>query len=223
MNHRIWNLENIKSGVELFISSHERMPTARDFDLCSYLPSARQVQRGFGGLSMLRESLGYGRLDFTKGNLRTTISTKASMDGITAEENYEKILVSHFGEAFVHTQKRYGVGSKNRYDFFVYAEDKCFGIDVFTTGRAEYISTNIRHKIKKYQSADSVDVVFLVSGESFRNQDIQTAIRSLPELRKSVHMHVMGHLEFVRYIESFRALVTPKNFRGVALIEQEQK
>jgi hypothetical protein len=48
-----WNNENIKAGFDRFITENGRLPTAYEIDDCSYLPSARQIQRRFGGLSNL--------------------------------------------------------------------------------------------------------------------------------------------------------------------------
>lgn len=216
MSNQKWSLELIKSGVELFVATHSRMPTARDFDHEDYLPSARQIQRNFGGLPTLREQLGYGKIDFTKGELRTKISRQASIDGINAEEYLEPLLVAKFGEPYVHTQKRYASGTKSRYDFFVYAKDLCFGVDVFTTSRSEYISTNVRHKIQKYKLAPNVQTLFVTIGTNFSEDEINRAEESLPELATLPHLKLMNEEQFLSYIEDLRPLPMPHDFVGIS-------
>jgi hypothetical protein len=211
---QLWTNENIKTGIELFVATHSRMPTARDFDRTDYLPSARQIQRNFGGIPTLRQTLGYGKLDFTKGDLRKIISTKASSDGILAEEYLEPLLIAKFGEPYVHTQKRYNKGTKNRYDFFIYAKSFCFGIDVFSTGRAEYISTNVRHKIQKYK-LNNIPVIFVALGTNYSNDDIARAEKSLPELINHPTMKIMNEQQLLTYVESLDSLRTPEYFVGI--------
>ena len=150
---RTWDPVKIKSGIDEFIAKHGVMPTSSDFINSNHLPSARQIQRTYGGLSNLRKQLGYKEHDFTKGKLRKEIAREGNMRGLTAEDAFEPILISKFGEPFVHVQKRYYKGSKNRYDFFVYAKNHTFGVDVFTTKRLEYVTNNVRHKISRYKHA----------------------------------------------------------------------
>jgi hypothetical protein len=216
MTNQKWTLETIRNGVERFINESQRMPTATDFDHTEYLPTSRQIQRIYGGMSTLRETLGYGKLDFTKGKERTAISTKASLDGIAAEEYLEAILIKQFGESFVHTQKRYSFGTKNRFDFFIYAQNVCFGVDVFTTGRQEYISTNVRHKIKKYKDFNvSVPIFFVVLGGNYSIQDITHASDSVKELRSHKNIQLVNESQFLSYTGNQHALNTPEAFIGI--------
>jgi hypothetical protein len=212
MTNQRWTIELIRSGIELFISTHSRMPTARDFDAVDYLPTARQIQRNFGGLPGLREELGYGKLDFTKGELRKKISRQVSSDGILAEEYLEPLLITKFGEPFVHTQKRYAKGSKHRYDFFIYARQYSFGVDVFHTGRPDYIGNNVRHKIEKYRQALEVPTIFVVIGNELDEEIIQNATRSVPALQQLPHIRLMNEAQFLGYIETLSALELPLNF-----------
>ena len=66
-NHR-WDLDKVKIGLDKFYREFGRYPTATEFENYPHLPSARQMQRRFGGIVQLRETLGLeGPFDLTKG------------------------------------------------------------------------------------------------------------------------------------------------------------
>ncbi|MEO5499019.1 MAG: hypothetical protein ABIR46_00800, partial [Candidatus Saccharimonadales bacterium] len=169
-----WNLEVIKQGIDAYREEFGYFPTAFDFDKCSYLPSARQVQRSFGGLESLRTQLGYKELNYTKGALRRSRSIAGFTNGTLAEDELEKLLIEFFGEPYVHTQKRYYKDHKNRYDFFIYYQEGYLGVDIFTTSRIEYIGPNLRHKITKYRNVpQSTPIIFVVASENLSSKDIR--------------------------------------------------
>jgi hypothetical protein len=208
-----WSVENIRLGIDRFLMEEGRAPTAHDFDETIYLPSARQIQRVYGGLVKLREALGYTDLDFTKGSLRQVIAASGNKLGITAENYLETILIDKFGETYVHTQKRYYKGSKNRYDFLVYARNATFGIDVFTTSRASYINKNIRHKILRYKHVpQSINVYFVLIGESYTGLDVARARESVRELAQYPNLLPLCEIEFLALLNSFEPLSAPEHF-----------
>lgn len=210
-----WNDTLIKTGIDKFIIENSRPPTAVDFDETSYLPSARQVQRRYGGLSKLREKFGYEKLDFTKGLLRSEISIAGNKVGIEAEDYFEPILVKKFGEPFVHVQKRYLLGKKNKYDFVVYAKNKVFGVDIFTTQSPKYISSNVRHKIIRYKNAPSnMEIIFVVHG-NYDDQQIEGARSSISELKKYTNMLLYNESQFIDYINKVEELKIPNHFKGI--------
>lgn len=210
-----WTLEVIREGVERFVHENNRPPTARDFDLTSYLPTSRQVQRAYGGMSKLRASLGYNELDYTKGPARSAIATQAGIRGVEAEEALEVILIEHFGEPFVHSQKRYIRGGKSRYDFYVYAYQYSFGIDVFTTDRQQYIDTNIRHKIKKYaETSLRIPIYFVLAGASFVDDDLMQAREVLLE-GKFPNIHLITLTDFIAYIQTLQPLSPPIGIKHI--------
>lgn len=208
-----WNIDNIREGIERFISENGSMPSAQDFDVTSYLPSARQIQRAYGGIVTLRKTLGYGDADYTKGELRKAIAIRSNARGATAEDYIEPLLIEKFGETYVHTQKRYYKGSKNRYDFLVYAKDLTIGIDIFTTDRANYIGKNIRHKINRYKNAPKMlKIYFVLVGEGFTGEDVRKARESINELSKYPNMIALHETEFLQLILNYEPLGLPDSF-----------
>lgn len=91
MSHkRTWTLSKVRSGVNTFYNKHNRYPVSRDFDLDPNLPSARHVQRIFGGLVALRKKLKIvSEKDFSKG---THSSLRAQTIKKTASTNQSKVL-----------------------------------------------------------------------------------------------------------------------------------
>lgn len=216
----IWNKENIKEGIDRYFTDNGRMPTARDFDETVYLPSARQIQRAYGGLVALRTSLGYAETDFTKGDLRAAIAVSANKRGLSAEDYFEPLLVEKFGEPFVHVQKRYYKGSKCRYDFLIYAKDIVFGIDIFTTDRVNYIEKNIRHKISRYKNAPKDLVIyFVLVGKDFTPEHVNVSASSISELKNHSNMIPMYELDFIELISKYSPLTTPNDFVGLEELE----
>jgi hypothetical protein len=210
-----WTLEKIKEGVDRYLLENDRLPTAWDYDKCPYLPSARQVQRAFGGLEALRGKLGYKELNYTKGTLRKVISKEGSVRGLEAEDYLEPILIKHFGEPYVHTQKRYYKKLKNRYDFFVYHLDGRFGIDVFTTQRHEYIGPNIRHKLKKYKEVpNDIPLYFVVVSDALTVGQIEKGTATARELSLYDNIKVVHLTSFLEQLPTFKALDLPRGFKS---------
>ncbi len=56
-NQEPWKLEELKAGLENFNTKHGHYPTAPEIDSDPYLPSARTIERKFGGIIGLRKAL----------------------------------------------------------------------------------------------------------------------------------------------------------------------
>ncbi|MBH1980849.1 hypothetical protein I8H89_05015 [Candidatus Saccharibacteria bacterium] len=217
---RTWDLAKIKSGIDEFVAIHGVMPTSADFTNANKLPSARNVQRMFGGLEQLRKQLGYKEQNFTKGGLRQVIAHESNLRGLGAEDAFEPLLIEKFGEPYVHVQKRYYKGSKNRYDFFVYAKNRVFGIDIFTTSRLEYISNNVRHKVLRYKNAPAeLSIFFVLIGEEYKSEDLRKITATIKELGEYPNMSVFTEIDFLTLIESFESLRLPEYMIGLDTIE----
>ena len=210
----IWTVERITEGINRFINEERREPTARDFDLSPYLPSARQIQRAYGGVPAFRKLINLENTDYTRGALRKSIATKGYSDGLAAEEALEVLLTRRYGEPYVHTQKRYGEHKKNRYDFFIYHKDGYFAVDIFTTNRPAYIATNVRHKIAKYKELPSSLTVYFVVNGNYTDDDIALAARALPTLKLYPNMHILTVQGLLEAIDHLEPLAIPPGFRS---------
>lgn len=128
---KYWSLERIKAGFEEFYRVEGRYPTALEIDAFDKLPSSRQLQRSYGGLVKVRQLIGLSDTNLSVGKNRERIATKINRRAGYLERDMEKALVGHFGEPFVHVEKRFGKTGKQRLDFFVYHKGGTFGVDVF--------------------------------------------------------------------------------------------
>jgi len=178
-----WTPERIKEGFEQFRIEHGRLPTAPEIDELSYLPSSRLIQLKFGGLEKLRTLLGYEHSHFGKGDFRSIIANRVGKRGRKVELALQSILVDRFGEVFVHTEKIFDP-SKNRVDFYVYAPEGNFGIDVFYPSTFRSMQVNIVIKAPKYQHFRE-PLYFVVAnknlGQSELNAYAKSKIRPLAE------------------------------------------
>lgn len=184
MRPLVWTIDTIKIGIDRFYQEQGRYPTAIDFDSVEYLPSARQIQRKFGGMEKLRSDLNISELNYTKGALRQSAYNEFAQRSISAEDDLEIALVEHFGELFVHTQKRYYKLMKNRWDFFVYHHGGYLGIDVFSTNRASYIMRNINHKLKKYADVPPTIPIYFVVDINATDAEIKHQIIQSKQLKE---------------------------------------
>lgn len=217
MSTTIWTIDVIEEGIIRYRQENGRYPIATDFDECPYLPSARQIQRKFGGMEKLRTSLGITETNYTKGDLRRSAYNKFSERSLDAEDRLEIALIEYFGEPYVHTQKRYYRLMKNRWDFFVYCRGAHFGIDIFTTGRKSYIMNNIRHKLSKYADVPkTIPIFFIVDSPVITDPDLDKITLASALLKQSSNIQIITLSRFLNSImPSYLPLRIPEDVRLV--------
>lgn len=203
-----WDLNKIKNGLERFNEENGRLPTAPEIDNLEYLPSARQIQRRFGGLEKLRADLGYQDVHFGKGKYRSKIASRANIRGRHTELALEKILVEKFGEVFVHTERIFDQ-SKNRVDFYVYTPDGNFGIDVFWTDTMRDLQQNINIKINKYKHFPCK--LYLVVGNEIFTQDQLDNYASVKTKALPPNTFIVSLPTMFREINIYRRWANPIN------------
>lgn len=217
----VWTKELLKVGFERFIEENGRLPTAPEVDRTSYLPSARQIQRSFGGLKTVRKELGYEDVDFGSGTFRSEQANRTNERGRVSEKELEEFLVTKFGEVYVHGEKRYGKGS-NRADFIVFTPDGNFGIDVFFTETLRDFQKNVNIKIDKYLDYPAdVPLYFVCANAAISEDDIQYTIAHMGKLKLLPQLQVLGLEGLNNELESMSRYEDPVNFKPLLVVTTE--
>lgn len=201
---KIYTLEEIKEGFEKYFIEHGYYPSATEIDLCPYLPSARTIQRSWGGLSNLRRVLQYKETDYREGSRRSNTAIKVNQLAFETENKLESYLVEVFGEVFVHSQKRI---DHNHVDFFIYTPDKKIAIDVFTYVDLFSYAKNINNKMRTYNNFPH-EIIFVPVGNLLTQTEIESRL-----LRKKVklpnNMKVLLIDELKLYLAKYSKYAAP--------------
>ncbi len=213
----IWTLANIKAGFDKFILEEGRLPTAHEIDNTNFLPSSRQIQRGFGGLKRLRQDLGYEDIDFGSGENRSASATKSSIRGLKSEQELEIELIHQFGELYVHTEKRYG-RQGSRLDFMVFTPEGNIGIDIFYPNTIRTLQSNVNIKIPKYLDfPKSVPLYFVCANLELSEDDIEYAAMHMGKMRLIPRLRVTGLVEFRNILAHYSRYPDPANYQSLIL------
>lgn len=211
-----WTKEKIQGGLKKFFEENGRYPTALEIDAYKFLPSSRQIQRAFGGLVKLREVLGLEITNFGIGNERSKIATLVNHRGGDLEKEIEQILIEHFGEHFVHIEKplnKYYTRGPNserknkfRADFFVYASNYQFCVDIFYPSNIHNFIGIINAKQSNYNGL-KIDA-YLVNMNNTQNIK-QSRIDSFLKNRSKIldgNIKVVNKNDFIKFIRTLRPL-----------------
>ncbi|TSC73116.1 MAG: Uncharacterized protein G01um101438_139 [Parcubacteria group bacterium Gr01-1014_38] len=202
-----WSIERVKDGVERFVREHGRFPSAVDFDRVPYLPTARWVNMYFGNFREFRKQLGLIAFpDLTRGIHRSKLASNIGKRGIAAEREVRDLLIQHFGEMFVHVERRIDVHDTKttRLDLFVFNATQDFGVDVLCTSDAISLRSHIALKCNKYRSL-SFPVFLVVCGDTLVRGDIEQVLRGALRDSKPSHIRILDLPDFREVLQNFRA------------------
>lgn len=198
----IWSLERIKAGLQRFYTEYGHYPVATEIDNCEYLPSSRQIQRKYGGLPALRETLKLGgQLDYTKGEHSSIRATNIGKRAHQIEHKVYTYLVQRFGRPYVHREYFFTDDKRTRADFYVYGKKGNFMVDVFYPKDKHNMIGCLTNKFKTYQAIAKVTadkVIFLMMNDEISEGDIQAHLMR----RKNQfypHQKVMTYAQFMEY------------------------
>lgn len=213
-----WTEERIKEGFDRFIEENGCVPTAFQVDGCSYLPSSRWIQLKFGGLKKLRAALGYEDTDFTSGSIRAQTSTRIGKRGLQVEWDIEKYLTGHFGEIYVHTEKRYG-SKRQRVDFFVFSPDGNLGVEVFFPATLRDVQPNVRAHVGRYLDfPENVQLFFVVANDRISQEEVDSVCRNISNLKRIPSLNVTSLRAFYEVVSQMRRFDDPPNYQPVAVV-----
>ncbi len=186
-----WTLEELRAGFENFNAKHGHYPTAPEIDAHPYLPSARTIERSFGGVVELRKSLGLdAQSDLRKGAHSSKRASTINVRAHRVEQEVYTYLEKFFGRQFVHREYFFLDDKRTRADFFVYDNLSGFCVDVFYPSDRRNMIGCLNSKLNKYQGLqmNQYPVIFLQMNKEI-DQDI------LDEIIKNKKKKLLqGHL-----------------------------
>ncbi len=174
-----WTLEKIKEGFEAFYKENGRYPTTPEVDRYAKLPSARQIQRSFGGLPAIRKQLNLaGPHDFTKGEYSTQRANMISQRAHKVEKEVYIYLSKIFGSPFVHREFFFNDDRRTRTDFYVYcAAGERFSVDVFYPNSLINLNNCLNSKLKTYKGLTlDYPIIFLMMNDSIPENMIESML-----------------------------------------------
>lgn len=169
-----WTKDEILAGVLQFMGEHSRFPKANEFDHCEYLPTARSIQRSFGGLIGLKQELGIAD-NYHKGEYRSNISRSINKRSLLVEKRLGEFLEAQFGVVCVHRERKISSENKERLDFVVFYRGGEFGIDIFFADNEHNFKTCINVKQKKYKQFKH-PLFFISANPKIESKDIARII-----------------------------------------------
>ena len=178
---RRWNIEEIRAGLENFYLENSRYPTAPEVDAYQYLPSARSIERSFGGLIMLRKTLNLDtQSDLREGAHSSERAYKINERSHRVEQEVYEFLMERFGKQFVHREYFFLDDKRTRADFFVYDKASGFCVDVFYPSDRRNLTGCINSKLAKYQGSqmNQYPVIFLQMNKELDQELLDALIRN---------------------------------------------
>lgn len=174
-----WKLEELKAGLENFYAKNNRYPTAHEVDAHPYLPSARSIERSFGGLVELRRALGLDtQTDFREGAHSSARAVKINARAHHVEQEVYEFLKERFGKQFVHREYFFFDDKRTRADFFVYDTSRGFCVDIFYPSDRRNLIGCLNNKLAKYQGPqmNQYPVIFLQMNKELSQELLDSVI-----------------------------------------------
>lgn len=178
---RPWTIDELRAGLEDFYTKNSRYPTAPEVDAHPYLPSARSIERSFGGLVELRKELGLdAQSDYREGAHSSARAYKINARAHGVEQEVYAFLTNRFGKQFVHREYFFIDDKRTRADFFVYDKTSGFCVDVFYPSDRRNLIGCLNSKLAKYQGPqmNQYPVIFLQMNKELNQELLDAVIRN---------------------------------------------
>lgn len=181
----IWDIKKIEDGFRRFFKDHSRYPTSHEIDEYKYLPSARQIQRKFGGLPKIRSSLKLsGPNDYTKTTHGEGRAKSARRQYSNTHLDIYAMLCKKFGRKCVKTGHILSDDGRSSSDFLVNSTRGTFVADLMYSKDRYSLVGCLNSKIRTYRGSamSQYRVVFIQMNESIDSEAINGVLarRKIP-------------------------------------------
>lgn len=174
-----WTKEELRAGFMAFYEAYNRFPTSHEIDAYEYLPSARSIQRSYGGLVSLRKELFPDSIsNYTLGAHRSESAKRTFKNGRDLEALFFTYLTTQFLEIAVHEHKLIRPGNVSS-DFFIYLTPKTgVVIDVFYADSIINFINVINIKLKRYVLVSEPTYLVIVGNDTITQDLINTKVQN---------------------------------------------
>ncbi|MFA6416032.1 MAG: hypothetical protein WCW56_00920 [Candidatus Paceibacterota bacterium] len=207
-----WTIEELSAGLTKFFEEHGRYPTGPEVDRYQYLPSARSIERRFGGIVQLRQTLKLdSQADFRSGQHSADRARMIGQRAHKTENVVNDFLVERFGKEFVHREYFFVDDKRTRADFFVYDKTGGFCVDVFYPGSKRNLQGCLNSKLDKYTSEymRQYPIIFLQMNEEITQGMLDELIKNKKKLL-SKGQSLMDWETFAKFCSSRKRLIVGK-------------
>ena len=169
-------LEQIKYSFELFKEKNGRYPLSYEVVVGGpySFPSAKTIDRHFGGMKALRKLLGLETTDYTAGPNRSKELKEVILPRfIESEAVFYNDLLKFFDGENIHGQQTYKANSNVRSDFIVNTKNGKLGIDIFHANNYFSLSGCINSKLKKLKPITDTDIYLVSVADTITSEDIK--------------------------------------------------
>ncbi|MFZ2303392.1 MAG: hypothetical protein WAV98_01210 [Minisyncoccia bacterium] len=198
-----WKLLELKAGLENFYTKNGRYPTAPEVDAHPYLPSARSIERNFGGLVELRKTLGLDtQSDFREGTHSSKRARTISVRSRRVEQEVAEYLKKRFKRDSVHHRHSFFDDKRTRVDFFVNDKLGGFCVEVLCPLDRRNLIGCLNSKLAKYQSPqlNQHQVIFLQMNKGLDQALLDSVIKNKKNKPLAGH-HLYSWDSFVKFCE----------------------
>lgn len=199
-----WTTERLKDGIKKYHKIYGHYPTSFEIDKFEFLPSSRLIQRNFGGLVKLRESMkGNDSVDFRKGEHRSSRIKNINKRASDIEKEVHRYLVNTLRAESVHRKYYFTDDRRTCTDFFVNYRNINFSVDIFFADNKHNFIVCLNNKIKKYDNIDMVQypVIFLNMNDKITYEDILIILKNKKNKLKK-NQTVMDFARFKTFCSS---------------------
>ncbi len=176
-----WKIEELRAGLEDFNTKHGHYPTAPEIDTHPYLPSARTIERSFGGVIELRKTLGFDtQVDLREGAHSSKRASTINVRAHSVEKEVLTYLSKLFGGQSVHTKYSFFDDKRTRVDFFVNDRSGGFCVDVLYPNDRRNLTGCLNSKLSKYQGLqmNQYQVIFLQMNKDLGQNILDAVIKN---------------------------------------------
>lgn len=174
-----WTKDELRAGFMAFYEAYNRFPTSHEIDAYEYLPSARSIQRSYGGLVSLRKELFPDSIsNYTLGAHRSESAKRTFKNGRDLEALFFTYLTTQFLEIAVHEHKLIRPGNVSS-DFFIYLTPKTgVVIDVFYADSIINFINVINIKLKRYILVTEPTYLVIVGNDNITQELINSKVNN---------------------------------------------